>query len=514
MPQNFIESRRDQGFLLPPDVREWLPEDHLAWFVIDVVGRMDLSASYGAYRADGHGRAAYEPSVMVALILFAFATNVESSRAIERHCRQDVAYRVITGNLIPDHATIARFICRHEQALGELFSQVLGLCDEAGLVGSGVVAIDGTKLHANASRDSNVDYDGIAREIIAETIATDEAEDERHGDARGDELPPELQTEEGRREWLARHLELQPAVRELEVGADAGNGDAPTSHEFDAERIVARVQGREGWLREAKRQLDQDRWREAEPVPRSRSERLREAGRRLEQDLGAERLGNEAYQAYRAQGRMKDGRRFGGPPKPYQPPASPQGEVNLTDPDARVMKAFRGYVQGYNVQAAVNEQHIVLAAEITVESVDFSQLKPMVDAMLRELEQAGIREKPRAAVADAGYWNEQHMDEVIGEHGIPVLIPPDSSRRKGERPGWTGGRYTFMRRVLETDLGEALYRLRKQTVEPVIGHTKHNRKFNRFHRRGRKAVRTEWRLQMMTHNLTKLHNHQIATLAA
>ena len=514
MPQNFIESRCEQGFLLPPDVREWLPEDHLAWFVIAAVARMDLGAFYGAYRADGHGRAAYEPSVMVALILFAFATNVVSSRAIERHCRRDVAYRVITGNLIPDHATIARFICRHEHALGELFSQVLRLCDEAGLVGSGVVAIDGTKLHANASRDANVDYGGIAREIIAETIATDEAEDERYGDARGDELPPELQTEEGRRRWLARHLEPQAAERELEAGAEAGNDQTPTSHEFDAERIVARVQGREGWLREAKRQLDQDRWREAGPVPRSRSERLREAGRRLQEDLAGERRGNEAYQAYRAQGRMNDGRRFGGPPKPYQPPSTPQGEVNLTDPDARVMKAFRGYVQGYNVQAAVNEQHIVLAAEITVESVDFSQLKPMVGATLRELEQAGIREKPRAAVADAGYWNEQHIDEVIGEHGIPVLIPPDSSRREGERPGWTGGRYTFMRRVLETDLGAALYRLRKQTVEPVIGHTKHNRNFNRFHRRGRKAVRTEWRLQMMTHNLTKLHNHQIATLAA
>jgi transposase len=513
MPQNFIESCREQGFLLPPDVREWLPEDHLAWFVIAAVAEMDLGAFYGAYRADGHGRAAYEPSVMVALMLFAFATNVESSRAIECHCRQDVAYRVITGNLIPDHATIARFICRHERALGELFSQVLGLCDRAGLVGSGVVAIDGTKLHANASRDSNVDYDRVAREVIAETIRTDETEDERHGDARGDELPPELRTEEGRRQWLARHLKRDAAEREPEAEADAGEDDAPAGQGFDAERIVARVQGREGWLREAKRQLDEDRWREAGPVPRSRSERLREAGRRLEDDLAAQRRGNEAYQAYRAQGRMKDGRRFGGPPKPYQPPSSPQGEVNLTDPDARVMKAFRGYVQGYNVQAAVNERHIVLAAEITLETVDFSQLKPMVEATLRELELAGIREKPRAAVADAGYWNEQHMDEVIAEYGIPVLIPPDSSRRTGERPGWTGGRYAFMRRVLETELGQALYRLRKQTVEPVIGHTKHNRKFNRFHRRGRKAIRTEWRLEMMTHNLTKLHNHQTATLA-
>jgi hypothetical protein len=138
----------------------------------------------------------------------------------------------------------------------------------------------------------------------------------------------------------------------------------------------------------------------------------------------------------------------------------------------------------------------------------------MVDAVLRELEQAGISEELEAALADAGYWNEQHMDEVTGEHGIPVLIPPDSSKRKGERPGWTGGRYSFMRAVLDNELGHALYRLRKQTVEPVIGHTKHNRKFTRFHRRGRKAVRTEWRLQMMTHNLTKLHSHQIATLAA
>jgi transposase len=498
MPQNFIESRREQGFLLPPDVREWLPADHLAWFLIDAVARMDLRAFYAVYREDGHGRAAYEPSVMVALILFAFATNVESSRGIERHCRQDVAYRVITGNLIPDHATIARFVCRHEQALAELFTQVLELCDEAGLVRSGVVAIDGTKLHANASRDSNVDYDRVAREILAEAIATDEAEDERHGDARGDELPPELQTEEGRREWLARHLRQEVGERGVEGEADAGDDEAAAAHEFDAERIVARVQGREGWLREAKRQLEQDRWREAEPVPRSRSDRLREAGRRLEENLVAERRGNEAYRAYREQGRMKDGRRFGSPPKPYQPPSSPQGEVNLTDPDARVMKAFRGYVQGYNVQAAVNEQHIVLAAEITVETVDFSQLKPMVDATLRELEQAAISDKPGAVVADAGYWNEQHIDDVTGEHGIPVLVPPDSSRREGERPGWTGGRYAFMRRVLESELGGALYRLRKQTVEPVIGHTKHNRGFNRFHRRGRKAVRTEWRLQMMT----------------
>ena len=153
---------------MPPDVREWLAEDHLAWFVIGAVEQLDLDGFYRAYREDGHGRAAYDPRMMVGLILYAYATGERSSRGIERHCRQDVAYRVITANLVPDHATIARFICRHEQALGDLFSSVLTLCAKAGLVKSGVVAIDGTKLHANASRDSNFDYDRIAREIIAE----------------------------------------------------------------------------------------------------------------------------------------------------------------------------------------------------------------------------------------------------------------------------------------------------------------------------------------------------------
>src|SRR3954468_22213726 len=155
MAQNFIEGRREQGFLLPPDVREWLPADHLAGFVIDAVGERELSALYAAYRADGHGRVAYEPSLMVALVLYAFATGERSSRAIERHCRQDVAYRVISGNLIPDHATIARFLCRHERALAELFGEVLGLCDRAGLITPGVVSIDGTRIAGNASPEVN-----------------------------------------------------------------------------------------------------------------------------------------------------------------------------------------------------------------------------------------------------------------------------------------------------------------------------------------------------------------------
>src|SRR3979409_1129780 len=202
MAQNFIESGREQGFLLPPDVRDWLPADHLAWFVIDAVARMGLSGFYAAYRADGHGRAAYAPSMMVTLVLYAYATKQRSSRAIESHCRQDVAYRVITGNAVPDHATIARFVVRHEAALAELFGEVLALWDQAGWVRPGVVAIDGTRLAGNASPEASRQFERIAREILAEAKATHEAGAQLYGEARGDELPDQLRTAEGRREFF------------------------------------------------------------------------------------------------------------------------------------------------------------------------------------------------------------------------------------------------------------------------------------------------------------------------
>src|SRR5215218_5924215 len=164
MAQNFIACDREQELLLPPSVREWLPEGHLAWFVLDAVAEMDLEPFYGAYRCDGHGRAAYEPVMMVTLLLYAYARGMRSSRAIERACEEDVAYRVIAAQQRPDHATIARFVERHEDALAGLFGAVLGLCARAGLARVGVVAIDGTKVLANASRDANVDYEQIARE--------------------------------------------------------------------------------------------------------------------------------------------------------------------------------------------------------------------------------------------------------------------------------------------------------------------------------------------------------------
>jgi transposase len=518
MPQNFIQSRGEQAFLLPPDVRDWVPADHLAWFVIDAVKEMELEAFYAAYRADGHGRAAYDPQMMLTVILFGFATGVESSRAIERHCREHVAFRVITGNLVPDHVTITRFICRHEQALAGLFSQVLGLCAEAGLVDSGVVAIDGTRIAANASRERNQEFGQLAIEIVAQFKATDEAEDEEFGEARGDELPEQLRTPEGRRAFFRRARQKLEGDADGQKQGEDTEPDAGTErrYEFDPERIVARVQGRQGWPREAHRQLERQRWADPDPIPSSRAQRLILAAERLEDELGAERAGNEAYQAWRAAGIAADGSRRMAPgtTKAYQPPEVPAGKVNITDPDSKVMPDGLFFVQGYNAQAAVNEQQIVVAAEITNSSTDFSQLDPMVNATLAELERAGVPERPEVIAADAGYWNEQHIDEIVANKHIPVLVAPDKSSRGTPRKTWTGGRYDWMRAVLKSEHGGERYRKRSQTVEPVFGNTKHNKRVTRFLRRGRVKVRTEWRLHMMTHNLTKLYNHQTATLAA
>jgi transposase len=241
MAQRFIAADRDQEFLMPPSLRDWLPAGHLAWFVLDTVEELDLAVFYAAYRADGHGRPAHDPALMVALVLYAYAIGERSTRRIERRCVEDVAFRVLAANLAPDHATIARFVARHERALAGLFSQVLALCAKAGLVRAGTVALDSTKVHANASGLANADYEQIAREIIAEGIATDEAEDELYGDARGDELPPELADPKTRRQRLrAAKAELE-AEWEAERAARQAMLDRRAEHQA---RTGRRAKGR------------------------------------------------------------------------------------------------------------------------------------------------------------------------------------------------------------------------------------------------------------------------------
>jgi transposase len=358
--------------------------------VIEAVAQLDLSAFYAGYRADGHGRAAHDPAMMVALLLYCYAIGERSSRRVERRCVEDVAVRVICANQAPDHTTIARFRQRHERALGELFGEVLALCAESGLVRVGMIAVDGTKVAANAAMQAMRDYEQIAREILAEADAVDAEEDERFGEARGDELPAELQT----------------------------------------------AQGRRGWLREAKRGLDERRAEEARPIPKSRPDRLKEAKRRLEEEHQVECDANAAYEAYRARGVMKDGRRFGRPPTAFQPPAAPAGKINLTDLDSRNVKTSRDWVQGYNAQVVTTAEQIVIAAEVNVDSPDFGHLEPMVRAARAELTRAGVEQLPGVVLADAGYWHQVQMERLVAANTATLSATASAncaSRRGTER---------------------------------------------------------------------------------
>ena len=366
---------------MAPDVRDWLPEGHLAWFVIDAVAAMDLHEFYAAYRSDGRSRPAYEPSMMVALLLYAYARGVRSARAIERGCEEDVAYRVIAAQQKPDHATIARFVERHQDALAGLFGSVLGLCAQAGLVSVGVVAIDGTKLHANASRDATFDYERIAREIVEEAKAVDAAEDELYGGKRGDELPPELATAQGRRKWL----------------------------------------------REAQRRLDEKRAQQARPVPRSRPARLNESKRRLEEELQTECQANQAYEAYRARGVMKNGRRFGahgvtGPsPSTYRDGEEILGALGV-----------QRYTEGLAVRAqAADRSHSGVAvtrqADLEQNGVIFPKLFRRLTEFLADQPAdvsgflAWLADK-REQVLDLPTNNFTHFDNVVGVQGDEVAL--------------------------------------------------------------------------------------------
>src|SRR3954454_1987071 len=450
MAPNFIGCDRELAA-----ERAGMPQDHLAWFVLEASRRWIWRRLWRPIASTGAVGRAHDPAMMLALLLYARAIGERSSRRIERRCVEDVTTRVICANRGPDHT------------MAGVFGAVLGCALRLGWCGVGVVAIDGTKGEHECLAHATRDSEQIARAFLDQAAEIDALEDEQFGEQRGDELPPALATREGRQRWL----------------------------------------------RDARRRLDEQRAREARPVPRSRTKRLLEARRRLDEELEVERRANGEYEAYRARGVMKNGRRFGGPPKPYQPPDTPAGKINLSDPDSRNVKTARGWVQGYNAQAATTEQQIVIAAEVTIDSPDFGHLGPMVAATERELRAAGVTQTPEVVLADAGYWHQAQMEDIV-TRGIQVLVPPDAKKRKGARPGWDGGLYSFMRRVLATDLGAGLYGKRRVMIEPVFGDVKFNRRIDRFQRRGRSACRSEWRLIAATHNLLKLHAHQTALVTA
>jgi transposase len=447
MGYNLLPYEREQAYLMPPSIREWLGEKHLAWFVVDAVVEMDLGEFYAVYRNDGWGAAAYDPGMMVGVLLYAYCRGIRSSRRIAQYLEEDVGFRVVAANQQPDFRTIARFRAEHEEALKHLFIEVLRMCREAGLVKLGVVALDGTKVAANASMAANRSYEAIQEEvekILAEAKAVDGEEDVRYGaECRGDELPEGL----GRRK----------------------------------ERVKR--------LKEAKARLERE---------------ATEATQAAQQHL-AQRETEEV-----ATGKKKRGRK----PKEVASTPGERAKANVTDPDSRVMKTSQGYVQGYNVQLAVSQDQIILAVGVTQQANDVHQLAPMLKVVEVNLEAAGIAERPRVALADAGYWSEANMAACTQPDGPELLLATtkDWKQRKAARErGCPRGRIPRglgpkerMERKLLTQRGKGLYRLRGQLVEPVNGQVKEGQGLRRFMRRGLVATGSEASLVATTHNLLKL----------
>jgi transposase len=506
MPKNFVACDRDQQMLLPTDMREWLPANHLVWLVIDSVEQLDLSAFYD-WTPEERGRPAFAPKMMVTLLLYAYAMGIRSAREIERRIQDDVALRVIAAGATPDHSTICRFRTRYREPLSGLFVSVVGLCARAGLVRPQVVAIDGTKVAANASQSKNLTRDQLedyARRVFDEAERIDQQENELYGERRGDELPEHLRKRPERIEWLRRELAAQ---EEADVKA----------HQ-----------------RRMKERADK-------------------------QAAGFAILGTEP-----------------------QPPKKKTRRINWTDPDSRVQKTSGDYLQGYNAQAAVTGDQVIVAADLVADTNDYHQLEPMITQAKDNLDAAGAAQPIGTVVADAGYFSD---DNAILEAGPELLIAPTSTKNLAKtianrRPppavdreaelrrwraevalaelyarqreavidGYLAGQVT-LREVTES-LGVSVayaywlattkrnhgwipgarppkpppspsgadillerfarpgaldtYRMRAQTVEPVFGQLKEQRRMRRLLHRGLDACRCEWRMMATAHNLRKL----------
>lgn len=463
MPQNFIGADVDQSFLLPPDVRDWLEEGELAWLVLDVVAQLDLGAFYRTYRVNGQGRAAFDPAMMVAVLLYAHAVGVRSSREIERRCAHDVAFRVLSGNHRPDHATIARFSRRHREAVQGLFVQVLGLCHEAGMVRLGEIAVDGTKIAANASWSANytqaalehqvaeqeVRFAATASRLLAEQADTDAAEDVLFGDQRGDELPVPLRRQ--------------------------------------GERL--------GRLKDAR-------------------DRLETKKRAAQQAQDAKQA---AWQARKDGGAKRPGRRPGQtPPTARSQRTGKAPRANTTDPDSRGMKSRHTLVQGYNAQAAVTGEQVIVGTLLSEQPTDRALLHDVLDATRTQLAGAGITTDLCTVLADAGYVSEDAFTRAEAA-GLHLLAPVVSDERHvhGEDPGGTRDLSHLPatnrgQAKLRTIQGQQHYALRGRTVEPVFGQIKDRQRLRQFSRRGIDNVRAEWSLACTVHNLRKLHKHHLA----
>lgn len=435
-----------QSFLLPPSPLDWLPEGHLGRFILDLVDELDLSSVYAYYEREQRGYPPHHPRMMVALLLYAYSVGVPSSRKVEKRCHEDVAFRVIAGNTQPDHTCISEFRRIHLEALAGLYLQILRLCQEAGLVKLGHVALDGTKLKANASKHKAMSYEHMKKkddelrakidELLRAAEAADAEEDRVYGkDRRGDELPTELQRAEGRRariRELKRKLEAEAQEQQAATkGGSDDDEDPPGSTPLPSHQIPA----------------DSD-----------------------------------------------------GTPKP-------KAQRNFTDADSRIMKTGDGFIQGYNCQAAVDEAHqIIVAQAVTNQPPDVEHFIPMMEqvaANCGKLSHVSSADAGYFSEANVEWALNQGADAHIATGRRKHDEQPPTVRGRSPK------NLTLkeaMARKLATKTGAKIYSRRKVIAEPPFGQIKQARGFRQFLLRGLAKVRGEWSLITLTHNLLKLHS--------
>ena len=444
---HFREYNPDQLFLLPPDMKEWLPEGDLSYFIMDVVRGLDLSSIYADYDGTSGGQPPYDPEMMVSLLLYGYCVGLPSSRKLERATYDSVSFRVLSANQHPDHDTIASFRQRHLKALSKLFVQVLRLCQKAGLVKLGHVSLDGTKVRANASKHKAMSYGRMEKKVVeleaevAELLkraeSVDAEEDALYGKGkRGDELPDELRYRE------TRLRKIKEVMSALEREAD------------DKAKAKAR---------------------------RDEKRNSKKGNRKLRGRKGQE---------------------------PSVKPA-PKSQRNFTDPDSRIMMngATKSFEQSYNCQAAVDDKkQVIVATNVTQQANDKRQMKPVIEKLK---ENTGGR-KPRKLSADTGYFSEENVINLEDE-GIDGYIATGRQNHGEKPLAAPRGRIPLdatvkerMSRKLRTIKGRCTYSKRKQVVEPVFGQIKQARGFRQFLFCGLEKVEAEWDLICLTHNLLKL----------
>jgi transposase len=439
-----------QSFLLPPSLDDWLPEDHEARFISEAVdGLLDLSVIYGSY-ATADGAPPYDPRMMLKLLLYSYSIGVTSSREIERRCVTDVAFRFLTANAAPDYRSMARFRRRHLGALDDLFTQVLVLCATAGLLKLGRVALDGTKLRASASRHKAMSYDHMQKKI--------------------EQLDAEV------REILAEAEAIDREEDEA-FGADRRGDEVPAE--------LARRETRIAKMREAMKAI------EAEAKERAGAKQAKNAERTNDEEIAeaAEQAGEQAKPAGKAQ-------------------------RNFTDPESRIMKTSDGsFHYAYNAQAVVDEKNqVVLAGVVTQQATDVNQLIPMIEAMGVELVRAGVEDRPKVLLADAGYCSKDNL-EALAEDDLDALVATGRLTHDERVTAAPRGRILKnttakqrMARRLRTKAGRADYARRKAIVEPAFGQMKVRQHAGHLRLRGLDGAQGEWTLHLVCHNLRKLAN--------